>query len=118
VREIFMAGTELLVEVTDDSFKQEIVEHQGLALVDLWAVWCGPCQMIAPIVEQLAEEYQGRLKVAKMDVDHNQQTAMQYGVQSIPTLLLFKDGEVVEQIVGAQPKPSVVAKIEPHMPAA
>ena len=113
-----MAGTELLVEVTDDSFKQEIVEHQGVALVDLWAVWCGPCQMIAPIVEQLAEEYQGRLKVAKMDVDTNQQTAMQFGVQSIPTLLLFKDGEVVEKIVGAQPKANVVAKIEPHLPTA
>jgi len=111
-----MAGTELLVEVTDDSFKQEIVEHQGVALVDLWAVWCGPCQLIAPIVEQLAEEYQGRLKVAKMDVDTNQQTAMQFGVQSIPTLLLFKDGEVIEKIVGAQSKQNVVAKIEPHLP--
>ncbi len=113
-----MAGTELLVEVTDDSFKQEIVEHQGVALLDLWAVWCGPCQMIAPIVEQLAEEYQGRLKVAKMDVDSNQLTAMQFGVQSIPTLLLFKDGEVIEKIVGAQRKENVVAKIEPHLPAA
>lgn len=110
-----MAGTELLLEVTDDTFAQEIEQHEGLALVDFWAVWCGPCQVIAPAVAQIAEEYAGRLKVGKLDVDNNQMTAMKFNVRSIPTLLLFKDGSHVETIVGAVPKPYLIEKIEQHL---
>jgi thioredoxin 1 len=110
-----MAGTELLVQVGDDTFSQEIEQHQGLALVDFWAAWCGPCQYIAPVVAQLAEEYEGRLKVAKMDVDANPKTPMQFNVRSIPSLLLFKDGQLVDTIVGAQPKENLVRSIEQHL---
>jgi thioredoxin 1 len=110
-----MAGTDLLVEVTDDNFGQEIGQHDGLALVDMWATWCGPCQRVAPVVAQLAEDYEGKLKVAKMDVDHNQKTPMQFGVRSIPTLLLFKGGSLVDQVVGAVPKEALVQRIEQHL---
>lgn len=110
-----MAGTDLLVEVTDDSFGQEIEQHDGLALVDMWATWCGPCQRVAPVVAQLAEDYEGKVKVAKMDVDHNQKTPMEFGVRSIPTLLLFKGGSLVDQVVGAVPKEALVQKIEQHL---
>ena len=110
-----MAGTDLLVEVTDDNFGQEIGQHDGLALVDMWATWCGPCQRVAPVVEQLAEDYEGKVKVAKMDVDHNQKTPMEFGVRSIPTLLLFKGGSLVDQVVGAVPKEALVQKIEQHL---
>ncbi len=110
-----MAGTDLLVEVTDDNFGQEIGQHDGLALVDMWATWCGPCQRVAPVVAQLAEDYEGKVKVAKMDVDHNQKTPMQFGVRSIPTLLLFKGGSLVDQVVGAVPKEALVQKIEQHL---
>jgi len=110
-----MAGTDLLVEVTDDNFGQEIGQHAGLALVDMWATWCGPCQRVAPVVAQLAEDYEGKVKVAKMDVDHNQKTPMEFGVRSIPTLLLFKGGSLVDQVVGAVPKEALVQKIEQHL---
>jgi len=110
-----MAGTDLLVEVTDDNFGQEIGQHDGLALVDMWATWCGPCQRVAPVVAQLAEDYEGKVKVAKMDVDHNQKTPMEFGVRSIPTLLLFKGGSLVDQVVGAVPKEALVQKIEQHL---
>ena len=110
-----MAGTDLLVEVTDDNFGQGIGQHAGLALVDMWATWCGPCQRVAPVVAQLAEDYEGKVKVAKMDVDHNQKTPMEFGVRSIPTLLLFKGGSLVDQVVGAVPKEALVQKIEQHL---
>jgi thioredoxin 1 len=84
-------------------------------LVDFWAVWCGPCKMIAPIVDELSVEYDGKLKIGKVDVDNHQQIAMQYGIRSIPTLLIFKDGKVVEQIVGAAPKKSLVEKLSKHL---
>ena len=84
-------------------------------LVDFWATWCGPCQIIAPVIEQMADEYEGRLKVAKLDVDANQRTAMQYGVRSIPTVLLFKDGKLVDSVVGAVPKALLVEKVERHL---
>lgn len=100
------------IEITDQNFEVEVLKSDKPVLVDFWAVWCGPCKMIAPIVEQLAAEYEGRLKVGKLDVDNNQQSAIKYGVRSIPTLLIFKDGKVVDTIIGAVPKPMIVNKIE------
>jgi thioredoxin 1 len=104
----------LLLEVTDDTFAQEVEQHQGLTLVDFWATWCGPCHVIAPVVAQLAEEYEGRLKVAKLNVDNSPKTPMQFNVRSIPTLLLFKDGSLAETVVGAVPKQYLVERIEQH----
>jgi thioredoxin 1 len=95
-------------EVTDRTFAQEVLQSTAPVLVDVWADWCGPCQAIAPIVEELAYEYEGQLNVMKLDVDENPQTALAYKVQSIPTLLVFKDGKLVERIVGAVPKPVIV----------
>ena len=103
------------VEVTDGNFKNEVLDSQTPVLVDFWATWCGPCKMIAPIVEELATEYNGKMKFGKLDVDANPQISMQYGIRSIPTLLVFKGGKVVDQIVGAMPKKSLVDKISPHM---
>jgi|ERR671919_190930 thioredoxin 1 len=95
-------------EVTDRTFAQEVLQSTTPVLVDFWADWCGPCHVIAPIVEALASEYEGQLNVMKLDVDENPQTALAYKVQSIPTLLVFKDGKLVERIVGAVPKPVIV----------
>ena len=104
-----------VTHVTDEAFAQEIEQHQGLALVDFWATWCGPCQMVAPIVEQIAREYEGQVKVAKLDVDENQRTAMKFNVRSIPSILFFKDGKHVETVVGAVPKNYLVEKITRHL---
>jgi len=109
-----MAGIDL-VQVTDAAFEQEIEGHKGLAMVDFWATWCGPCQIIAPVIEQLAQEYDGKVKVAKLDVDANQQTAMRFGVRSIPSVLFFKDGKHVDTVVGAVPKAQLVSKLEQHL---
>jgi thioredoxin 1 len=100
--------------VSDISFAEEIEKHEGLAVVDFWATWCGPCRMIAPILDQLAIEYEGRAKVAKLDVDTNQQTAIRFNVRSIPTVLFFKDGKLVDQVVGAVPKPALESKFKLH----
>ncbi len=100
------------IEVTDDTFKKEVLESPIPVLVDFWAIWWGPCRLIAPIVEELAQEYDGKMKFAKLDVDVNQKTAMEYGIRSIPTLLIFKDGKVVASVIGAVPKPNLVSKIE------
>src|ERR687895_283971 len=102
------------VLVTDATFEQEIEKHEGLAVVDFWATWCGPCRMIAPILDQLATEYEGKVKVAKLDVDTNIKTATRFNVRSIPLLLFFKDGKVVDQIVGAVPKVSIESKLQQH----
>ncbi len=99
-------------DVTDATFEQEVLNSALPVLIDLWAPWCGPCKAIAPIVEELAGEYEGRLKVMKLDVDGNGNTPVTYGVQSIPTLLLFKGGELVEQIKGAVPKQRIVDTIQ------
>ncbi len=103
------------VTVDDGSFQNEVLSSDKPVLVDFWAIWCGPCKMIAPLVEELANEYDGKLKVAKMDVDANPQTAMKFGIRSIPTLLVFKGGQVVEQIIGAVPKRHLVEKVSPHL---
>ena len=102
------------VAVTDADFEQEIEKHDGLAVVDFWATWCGPCRMIAPILDQLAVEYQGRAKVAKLDVDSNSRTAIRFNVRSIPAVLFFKNGKLVDQVIGAVPKPALEAKFRQH----
>jgi len=103
------------MEMTDSNFQQEVLSSDRPVLVDFWAEWCGPCKMIAPIVEELAHEYDGKLKVGKVDVDSNQQVSMQFGVRSIPTLLIFKSGKVVEQVIGAVPKRLLAEKIAKHL---
>jgi thioredoxin 1 len=103
------------IEVKDDSFTTEIENHAGLAVVDFWATWCAPCRMIAPMVEQLAVDYAGQVKVAKLDVDNNQKTAMKFNVRSIPTILFFKDGKLVDQVVGAVPRQTLEAKFKEHV---
>ncbi len=104
-----------IVEITDQNFQDEVTNSDLPVLVDLWAVWCGPCRMVAPVVEQLAEEFDGQLKVGKMDVDANPTTPVQFGVQGIPTILLFKGGREVDRIVGARPKGQFVKMIETHL---
>jgi thioredoxin 1 len=104
------------IEVTDNTFEREVLHSTQPVLVDFWAVWCGPCRAVAPIVEEVAGDYEGKLKVMKLDVDDNPRTAAAYGVQSIPTLLVFKDGKAAERIVGAVPKKVIVDKLQSVVP--
>ena len=103
------------VQVNDSNFKQEVIDSNLPVLVDFWAAWCGPCKMVAPVVEEIAKQYQGKLKVCKVNVDEASQAAANYGIMSIPTLSIFKNGQVVEQIVGAVPKSEVEKKINPYL---
>jgi thioredoxin 1 len=99
------------IHLTDSNFTSEINNSDVPVVVDFWAAWCGPCRMIAPIIDELANEYEGKAKITKVDVDNNQQVAMQYGIRSIPTILMFKNGEQVESIVGAVPKEQIQNKL-------
>jgi thioredoxin 1 len=103
------------VAVSDASFDTEVLAAERPVLVDFWATWCGPCRAIAPIVEEIAAEEAHRLRVVKLDVDQNGQTAMRFGIQSIPTLILFKGGQPVEWIIGARTKRDLIAHLEPHL---
>ncbi|MBK7444540.1 MAG: thioredoxin [Ignavibacteria bacterium] len=103
------------IEFTDANFEEEVLKSELPVLIDFWAVWCGPCKMIAPSIDQLANEYEGKAKIGKVDVDNNQQIATKYGIRSIPTLLIFKDGKMVDQIVGALPKPKIAEKLNAHI---
>jgi len=105
-----------LTHITDAAFKTEI-NGDTPVLVDFWAEWCGPCRMVAPVLEQIAAEQTGKLKIVKLNVDENQQTPMDFGVTGIPTMILFKGGEAVERIVGFMPKPQLLKRLQPHLEA-
>lgn len=106
---------ENIVQVTDADFKQRVVDSQGLTIVDFWAEWCAPCRMIAPILEELANEYAGKVTIAKLNVDENPQTAVRFGIRSIPTLLFFRGGERVDQVIGAVPRGVIQSKIGTYL---
>jgi thioredoxin 1 len=103
------------IQVNDSNFKQEVLESGTPVLVDFWAAWCGPCLMVAPAIEEIAEQYQGKLKVCKVNVDEAPNTAANYGIMSIPTLSIFKSGQVMEQLVGVMPKTELERKIRPYI---
>lgn len=103
-----------LPPVTDSTFKSEVIEHEGAVLVDFWAPWCGPCRVVHPVLEEINAE-RDDLKVVSVNIDENQQTATAYEVLSIPTMLLFKDGAIVQKLVGAQPKRKIMAQLEPAL---
>ena len=106
-----MAENASIVTVTDENFASEIEGSSGLSLVDFWAAWCGPCRMVAPIVEQIATDYDGKVKVGKLDVDANQRTAVRFNVRSIPSILFFKDGKLADTVVGAVPRQILERKV-------
>ncbi len=101
-----------IFQVTDDNFESEIMKSDLPAMVDFWAEWCGPCRMVGPVVEELANQYKGKVKIGKMDVDKNRQTPAKFGIRNIPTLILFKGGQVAQTIIGAQPKSYIEGELK------
>jgi thioredoxin 1 len=111
-----MAASETILEITDANFGDEVEKGEGLTMIDFWAVWCGPCRLVAPIVEGLADEYHDKgLRVGKLDVDSNPRTTTRFRVMSIPSILFFKDGQLVDTVVGAVPKAHLEEKIKKHL---
>jgi len=101
-----------VVHLTDGNFDQEVLKSETPVLVDFWAAWCGPCRMVGPIVEELSNDYQGKIKMTKLDVDANPQKSAQFGIRSIPTMLIFKNGQIVDTLIGAMPKPAIAARLD------
>lgn len=108
-------ASEKITTVGDDNFAAEVLSSQTPVLVDFWAEWCGPCRMVAPALEQLADEFDGKVRIAKLNVDHNQRVAMQYDVRSIPTFILFKDGKIADRLMGAMPKAAFSSFLQKHV---
>ena len=104
----------MALEINDSNFQEVVLDSDKPVMVDFWAEWCGPCRMVGPIIDELSEEYEGKAVVGKVDIDSNQQYAAQFGVRNIPTVLVFKNGELVDRLVGALPKPSIMEKLQPH----
>ncbi len=105
----------MAVELTDKNFEEKVVNNQGVTVIDFWAEWCGPCKMISPIIEELSKEYEGKATVGKVDVDNNHEVSMKYNIRSIPTILILKNGEVVDRHVGTTTKQVLADKIEAHL---
>jgi thioredoxin 1 len=107
--------SEHTIEFTDANFNNIVIDKNGIAVVEFWAVWCGPCKIMGPIIEDLADDYKGKASIGKINVDHNPEVTMQFGIRSIPTVLIFKNGELVEKQVGTTSKAALVSKIEAHL---
>jgi thioredoxin 1 len=105
----------MALELTDTNFQDKVISSDKLTVVDFWAEWCGPCRAIGPVIEELSKEYDGKINVGKVNVDHNPQLSINYGITSIPAILFIKGGKVVDKLVGAQPKSNFVKKIESHL---
>ncbi|MGS0747425.1 thioredoxin [Halpernia sp. GG3] len=105
----------MAIEITDQSFQETVLNSDKPVLVDFWAAWCGPCRTLGPIVEEISNDFEGKAIVGKVDVDNNQQISMDYGIRNIPTVLIFKNGEVVEKLVGVSPKEVIAEKLQAHL---